>query len=332
MRPTLRDFRARTSSPTNMDDQGESRMAQQNPDESDDTEYEYSSSDDIEATTSTPYRPFPAVMQAYYQWNLAGLRTFFLCGPSGEDDRLFALKIHTGYSGRAPLGVRPGIYLYNGPSTKHPLMAACGDESPRARSSWGFNLNSIILMPARKTPGSFVEANMRAHTMPGRGVAFAFEIEVGLGWKFCREKFEWRKIAKKERDEETKEGGFYLVRLEAPKTTTGESSYSQGESASSSSTQAGVPAVGSGQEVVAVFSWTRTITNLKHPANLRLTGSALAGTMGDRFTLMVIMTVLKLWLNTVNGKATWPVVAAAEKIRGAGDKLMGVGKGKGKEK
>ncbi|KAH9897438.1 hypothetical protein F4778DRAFT_234874 [Xylariomycetidae sp. FL2044] len=271
----------------------------------------------VDVTTSTPYRPFPPTMRAYYQWNLSGLRTFHVCGDS-ETERLFAVKIHSGLSRRLPLGTRPGLHLYNGPETETQLLAAAGDESQRASTPYGFNTNSIIVLPSLKRMG-LVEERMCAHTTAGQGIAFRFDIEVGLDLKLRRETFEWRKITKKEQDDETKSGGFRLVWLssdpeQTASTSAGSSSSSRPVVPSPSSTDS--LAKGGGQEVVAIFSWTRTLTNLKHPFDFRFVGSGLAGKMGDRWALMAVITALRLWYLHMNLKTNWGTVAAAEKVTG----------------
>ncbi len=63
-------------------------------------------------------------MKVYYQWNLAGLNTFHVCG-ANQQDRLFAVKVHTGLSMGGPLRSAQGVYLYNGPTTNDPAPR-CG--------------------------------------------------------------------------------------------------------------------------------------------------------------------------------------------------------------
>lgn len=69
--------------------------------------------------TSSPYRKFPPVMNAYYEWQ--SIKTFNLCGATMED-RLCVVEMHTGYSGSSPLGLKPGLLLHNGMSTKDPIL------------------------------------------------------------------------------------------------------------------------------------------------------------------------------------------------------------------
>lgn len=71
-------------------------------------------------STTSPYRPFPLVTGAYYQWKMSA--TFHL-GESA-DQRLFAVSTHTGWGRKS----RPGIILHNGLTDKDPMLAAAGEQ------------------------------------------------------------------------------------------------------------------------------------------------------------------------------------------------------------
>ena len=126
------------------------------------------------AATSSPYHPFPAVMNAYAQWGQ--LKSFNICGES-ERDRLYAFEVHTGYSGKKPLGTRPGMLLHNGTSSKDPILATAGDESQLGARVYAFNLESIILMPPLRlvvhADDHLITERMGARTS-GDHVAFSF--------------------------------------------------------------------------------------------------------------------------------------------------------------
>ncbi|KAI0836029.1 hypothetical protein F5Y06DRAFT_299130 [Hypoxylon sp. FL0890] len=246
-------------------------------------------------TTATPYRPFPSIMKAFYQWNLSGFKVFYLCGPGGEQDRLFAVEQHTGFSFSGPLGVRPGMIL----------------ETLAGVRPYAFNPRSIILLPP-PTPDSksMVREEMRARSS-GHEVAFQFSLEVGQGEKTRRETFEWKKIKKAEKDEEAKQGGFKLLRVQS--STISESS---SQARSSSSSLLSVATADSGSEVLALFAWTKTLSNLKHPFTLELKIDGLTSGLGETWTLAVVVTALRLWMLHAYGKTNWPIVAASDKIRG----------------
>lgn len=260
--------------------------------------------------SSLAYRPFPPVMKLYYQWSLAGLTTFHVCG-ADQQDRLFAVKMHTGYSMKEPLGPKQGLHLYNGPTTNDPLLAAAGDDS--VLSTFSLNNNSRIFLPARRRRGLSQEM-MRAYITADRHVAFSFSLEVGSGKKRRREVFEWRNIEKSERDESTEHGGFRLFRLppdpeqNAPG---GGGSSSQGASTSS----AAAAAAASTDDVVAVMAWRRFLASPKHPFDLKLVGAGLGGgILGDRWTLMTLITALRLWELHQRGKTQKAPVAVAERV------------------
>ncbi|KAI1402529.1 hypothetical protein F4819DRAFT_454251 [Hypoxylon fuscum] len=259
-------------------------------------------------TTATPYRPFPPVMKAFYQWNLSGLKVFYLCGPSGEHERLFAVEQHLGLSFSGPLAVRPGVILYNGTSTKDRILAAASDESLAGSRPYTFNPNTIVLLPPR-APGSkfMVRETMRARAI-GHKVTFQFSLDVGLEEKTRRETFEWRKITKAEKDEEAEQGGFKLLRVpSAP--SSGGSNRAMASSASS------VTTVDNESEVLALFAWTKTFSNLKHPFTLELKGNGLSGALGEPWTLAVVVTAMRLWMLHQYLKTNMPIVAASDKIR-----------------
>ncbi|KAI1421669.1 hypothetical protein F5Y12DRAFT_766366 [Xylaria sp. FL1777] len=271
---------------------------------------EYSSV--FDTSTTLAYCPFPPVMKVYYQWNLAGLNTFHVCGEN-QQDRLFAVRVHTGYSMSEPLGERQGLYLYDGPTTKDPLLAAVGDDSVLFRSL-PVNNNSCIYLPARKTRG-LTEEMMRAYITTDKHAAFRFSVEVGSGLKMHRQAFEWRNITKSEVDDSAEHGGFKLFfSSENPEQNVpnGESSR-QGAHTSS--------AAASDDEVLAILEWRRFLTSPKHPFDLKLAGSGLSGKLSERWTLMVLVTALRLWELHARGKSQKGSVAIAEKL-GPKEKLV----------
>ncbi|KAI0414755.1 hypothetical protein F5X98DRAFT_239377 [Xylaria grammica] len=252
---------------------------------------------------SFAYCPLPPVMKIYYQWNPAGLYSFHVCG-TDQRDRLFAVKIHTGYSMSAPLYTNQGIYLYNGPTTKDPLLAAAGDDSGLFRSL-PVNNNSQILIPSRKSNG-FTTEMMRAYITQDKHAAFRFSIEVKACKTMRRQLFEWRSINRSERgDNGAEHGGFRLFLLSSEldqDMPSGESS-SQGASTSS--------AAAPKDDVVAILEWRFFWTSPKHPFDLKLVSRGLSGGFGERWAIMVLITALRLWELHARGKSQKGSVAVA---------------------
>ncbi|KAI1769299.1 hypothetical protein GGR53DRAFT_153475 [Hypoxylon sp. FL1150] len=247
---------------------------------------------------TTPYRPFPPVMHARYQWKIT--QTFHLCSES-PDERLYAVAAHSGLGG----GGLPRVVLHNGPSDKCPILAAACEGRPAGRVD-AFALSSILQLPpltpaAAGSSEELVGEVMRARTVGESGVGYAFSIEVNHDGKLVREEFEWRK-SKKGCDEELgKEGGFKLLRLS--------SRQNQGSSKASSSRGT---AADDGCEVVALFKWNKTLTNMMHPFELRFAGAALSGSLGDRWAAMAVITGLRLWWLHAGGRANRKTAAVGE--------------------
>ncbi|KAI1277324.1 hypothetical protein F5Y07DRAFT_110186 [Xylaria sp. FL0933] len=253
--------------------------------------------------TSLVHCPLPPVMKIYYQWNLQGLYTFHVCG-ADQRDRLFAVKMHTGYSMSAPLHLNRGIHLYNGPTTKTPLLAAAGDDFPLF-PSLPLNNNSQIWIPARKSNG-FTTETMRAYITQDKHAAFRFVTEIKSCKKLCRQRFEWRNIKRSERsDGGAEHGGFRLFLLSELDQNTPRSG-AGGQVASTSSTAA------SRGEVVATLEWRSFWTSPKHPFDLKLVGRGLS--FGDRWIITVLITALRLWELHARGKSQRGSVAVAELI------------------
>ncbi|KAH6838492.1 hypothetical protein B0I37DRAFT_439562 [Chaetomium sp. MPI-CAGE-AT-0009] len=233
------------------------------------------------STPNTPSHgpPFPAIMNAYGQWGK--IRGFNLCGAT-EKDRLCHVEMHTGYSGNPPLGTRPGVVLHHGKDSKAPVLAAAGYDSYRAASSYAFNNKSVILMPPLLSGGESGEGGL---------------------WKCrCRlcERFAWWKVGKGT-DDAAKEGGFKLVAL--PPSQAADSS-GQGDTSSVMPTDA------HGGEVLAFLMWRRLFPKFKHAFTLELRGGGQSGELGERWSLMVVITALRIWALRLNGKTKRGVIAA----------------------
>ncbi|KAH6635953.1 hypothetical protein F5144DRAFT_628057 [Chaetomium tenue] len=219
-----------------------------------------------------PIPSFPPTLNAYGQWGK--IRSFNPCGAT-EDHRLCHVEVHTGYSGKPPLGTRPGVVLYNGKDSKAPVLAAACYDSEE--------------MPALVRGGRVV-------------FVFEVEVEVGGGEGVRRERFGWWKVGKGT-EEEAKEGGFRLVAL-----STG------GDVGADSAGQGGsscyVPEGADGGEVLAFLTWRRLFPKFKHAFTLELLGRGRSGELGERWNLMVVITALRIWALRLNGRTKTGVIAA----------------------
>ncbi|KAK3295354.1 uncharacterized protein B0H64DRAFT_474332 [Chaetomium fimeti] len=276
-----------------------------------------SSQDDLPTTKTKPPAAatrhglphFPATMNAYGQWGK--IRSFNLCG-AAEKDRLCHVEVHTGYSGKPPLGTRPGVVLYDGRDGKAPVLAAAGYESYRAASSYGFDGRSVVMMPALAVAGGgggggggvedggLVVEQMPAMVCGGR-VVFVFEVEVGAGKMVRRERFGWWKVGKGT-DDTAKDGGFKLVALPASH---------EGGLSGQGSTASDMPGDADSGEVLAFLTWRRLFPKFKHAFTLELLGQGQSGELGERWSLMVVITALRIWALRLNGKTRTGVIAAA---------------------
>ncbi|KAI4858990.1 hypothetical protein F4820DRAFT_441099 [Hypoxylon rubiginosum] len=246
---------------------------------------------------STPYRPFPPVMHARYQWKLTG--TFHLCSED-PDERLYAVAAHSGLKGDFPR-----VVLHNGPSDRDPLLAAACEER-RVGLVDRYSPNSTIQLPPlapAADPTEFVKEVMQARTVGESGMGYAFSIEVDHGGKLVREDFEWRK-SKKGSNEEFKDGGFKLLRLS--------SRQHQESSHNSTASSSRDVATEDGYDVVALFKWNKTLTNMMHPFELRFVGAALSGSLGERWAVTAVITGLRLWWLHAGGRANRKTAAVGE--------------------
>ncbi|KAJ5528847.1 hypothetical protein N7527_002240 [Penicillium freii] len=127
-------------------------------------------------TTSSRYGSLPSTMSVHGQWTK--WKSMNLCGGSNAKDRLCLIEMQTGYSGKAPLGMRTGFFLRNGMSTKDPLLAAAGDES---RGLHAFNPDGIVFLPPLdpepKSDRMDTEL-LRAEPGTNNDIAFHFSIEI----------------------------------------------------------------------------------------------------------------------------------------------------------
>ncbi|KXX75766.1 hypothetical protein MMYC01_207812 [Madurella mycetomatis] len=257
----------------------------------------------------TPYHPFPMVMNLYSNYpslsNLSrifdSLKTLKLCG-ANEKEFLYIVEVTSGsFSSNAhPLGTRPGLCLHNGASIKDPILAAAGDTSQHAITT--LNRESVILLPSTRFDNGkdgMVEEDLIA--IAGKGtasegddrVAFQFEVEIGTEKEEKqRERFQWQKGYN---FNDGKAKGFRLVRLSrvggATNTGLGPSSAAKGDEG------------GHDEAVVAELVFAK-VTSLKHAFTLEFKGVGRSGELGERWTLMVVVTALRLFALRASGRTT----------------------------
>jgi hypothetical protein len=236
------------------------------------------------------YGNFSGVLKAF--------TTQKLCGAT-EDDFLYLVELHFGYTTRGPLHFGQGFYLRNGDTTKDPILAAAGDELPIPSLVRLFDPRTSIKLPpldTEKNPRDMITEILRASNGKEHGVTFRFAIEVGIK-KRHREEFEWRKTkGSKEVGGHETQNRYTLYRLA-----------SNPPLASSSA-----PAPDD-REIVAELAF-RNVMNVKHIFTLELQGAGLTGELGDRWTLMVVMTSLALHWVRQHGKSNKATVGVAQMI------------------
>ncbi|KAL2191510.1 hypothetical protein L209DRAFT_761188 [Thermothelomyces heterothallicus CBS 203.75] len=242
------------------------------------------------------YRPFPPVLNLYGNPSgvLDALNTFKLCG-AAKNDLLYLVDVHHGFTPRGPLHFRPGLYLRNGTGTDAPILAAAGDEAREPLLIATFSVKSYIMLPPldlEANPRDLVTEIMYATKTSDGAVSFRFTIEVGPKMK-CREQFEWRKVGTGDAH-----SAFILVRPDP-------------QSASPSPT----PSAQEETEILAKLLF-RNVMSLNHLFTLELKRAGGSGEMGDRWTLMVVVTALRLYWLRAYGKTNKLVVGIGQKLRG----------------
>ncbi|KAL5353618.1 hypothetical protein ACLOAV_001655 [Pseudogymnoascus australis] len=241
---------------------------------------------------SSRYGSLPSTMNVYSQWSK--WTSLNLCGANAKE-RLCLIEMQNGYSDKPPLGMRTGFLLRDGMSIEDPLLAAAGDES---RSQHGFNPDGIIFLPPLdpnpKSDRMDTEF-MRAEPGTNNDIAFHFSIEVGKEER--REEFAWRKV--KKGDDQAEKNGYKLVRLSSSQQTSQPSSSSSVPKSSSFSPLL----AGKDGETIAILGWTMSWSDITTALKLELVDSQ-SGALGGRWTLMVIVTAIRLYVLHVNGKTS----------------------------
>ncbi|OIW32484.1 hypothetical protein CONLIGDRAFT_699249 [Coniochaeta ligniaria NRRL 30616] len=245
----------------------------------------------------TGYRQFPPVMNLYanYAGVFKAMKTYKLCGATAEDV-LYLVEVHFGYTPRGPLNFGRGLYLRNGTRFRDHILAAAGEVSRFPLLITLFNPKTAVLLPPldmEKNPTDKVTEILHASTCAEHATAFKFTIEVGVK-KIEREAFEWRKLTT------TGKGSRYkLHRLVTDEPNP--------------ATSSGSGSLDDATEVLAELSF-ENVLSFNHLFGLELKGAGLTGEMGDRWTLMVVMTALAIHWQRYYGKTNKTIVSAAQKF------------------
>lgn len=259
------------------------------------------------------YRPFPPVMNLYanYSFLLSALKSLKLCGAT-EDDFLYLVEYHLGYTPRGPLNFGRGYYLRNGTSFRDPVLAATGEDFPIPFFISLFDTDTVVKLPPldrTKNPRDMVDEVLRAGSSKEHGVTFGFTVEVGVK-ELCKEHFEWRKAstvpaaaaAGGQRDSQGGVSGhtvktwYTLHRLGPSISSAGKITDGNGEA-----------------EIVAVLAFNHVLS-FTHLFTLELKGAGRTGELGERWALMVVTTALGIHFLRQCGKTGKVTVGAAQTV------------------
>ncbi|KAK4246839.1 hypothetical protein C7999DRAFT_15043 [Corynascus novoguineensis] len=247
------------------------------------------------------YRQFPPLMNLYVNYSgiLSAVKSYKLCG-AVESDFRYLVEYHLGYTPRGPLNFGRGFYLRNGKNFRDPILAATGEQFPLPLLVSLFDPETVVKLPPLdmdKNPRDMVDEVLRAATSKEYGVIFRFTTEVGVK-RMQRESFEWWK--ERAAGGGTQEEGGHKVKTR----------YTLHRLASSTTED-----IDGDCDLVAVLSFNHVLS-VTHVFTLEMKGTGLTGELGDRWTLMVVMTALSLHLLRQLGKTGKATVGAAQKIYG----------------
>ncbi|KAK6825101.1 hypothetical protein PG989_013156 [Apiospora arundinis] len=269
------------------------------------------------APATTAYRQFPAAFNLYHQKSKSGRSLVYTLGEH-DSEPLYTLTIHSGVSGN------PSLVLHNGPDPAAPALATA-DKEP-GEETFANKITgkaSIITLPALPNFGRpTTEEPLETHvTISGAGYAFSLEVQRGVlgaitgnddstndndkkdadkaSEQWTRERFEWRHS----RGSEVKaldrlNSGWKLVRIHSEADGVGGTRRARDQGASSD-----------GKELVAVFAEVSGWSTSK-VVKFKFLGSGATGEMGTRWSVMAVMTALRIW-DTQNGLSESAAATAA---------------------
>ncbi|KAK7977645.1 hypothetical protein PG996_003699 [Apiospora saccharicola] len=265
-------------------------------------------------TTTAPYHPFPAAFNLYHQKSKSGRSLVYDLGER-DSEPLYTLTIHSGISGN------PSLVLHNGPDPGAPALASADKEPGQEPKSFSHKFTgkaSLITLPALPNFGRpTTEEPLENHvTLSGAGYAFSLEVQRGAlnaitgaddgiaaaaaadgrteqdkreddeaANQWTRERFEWRKSRGNEVKQLDKiNSGWKLVRIHSEADGVGGTRRARDAGASSD-----------GKEVVAVFAEVSGWSTSSEVVKFRFLGSGATGEMGPRWSLMAVVTALRVW-------------------------------------
>lgn len=235
----------------------------------------------VSECADTPYRPLPRSLKISWQWNK--LRTFFL--GTEASSKMFAVTEHSGLFGRT--SGAPCLLLHNGPTGKDPILAAAGETLRDGLSDPGV-LESIINVSA--APGTDNDTRVATEIVQAlyddieRCVVFRWAIEskpeeAGQDGIFTREEFEWTMTPVQAATDAKYCHEFKLYRVGDMK----------------------VP-----NEYLAMASWKEAAWKT---CKIDFSDNGIHKNFGDRWSLMVVMSALRMWQLGRSGQASLEYVS-----------------------
>ncbi|KAM0340242.1 hypothetical protein ACHAPU_010586 [Fusarium lateritium] len=235
----------------------------------------------VSECVDTPYRQIPRSLKISWQWNK--LRTFFL--GSDATSKMFAVSEHSGLFGRNTGS--PCLLLHNGPSTKDEILAAAGETLRDGLSDPGV-VESIVNVSA--APGADNDTRVATEIVQAvyddveQCVVFRWAIETKQGetlqdCNFTREEFEWSMTPVRAAADPKYCHEFKLYRvgdIKAP------------------------------NEYLAMASWKEAAWKT---CKIDFSDKGVQQNYGNRWSLMVIMSALRMWQLGRTGQASLEYVS-----------------------
>ncbi|KAH6894684.1 hypothetical protein B0T10DRAFT_480949 [Thelonectria olida] len=231
-----------------------------------------------EISAQTAERPFPTTLKVAIEKSMTKI-VCLLSEPDSEP--LYAVSLPQGFWG-------PMIF-HDGPTDKHPVLAAVRDESKMA-NKFG------VTLPA--SPKEAVES--RQELVKWQTVSkkerYWFGLEVGHGAQRRLNRFEWRHSHGAEvRSLGGSKWGWKLVRLGADSGAEGLNTVE--------ATEGNEALASDGGEIVAVWADATGLT-LTRVGEFHLVGSGATGELGQSFSLMAVASCLCIWLTMMRVNTT----------------------------
>ncbi|KAJ4270140.1 hypothetical protein NW762_001813 [Fusarium torreyae] len=229
----------------------------------------------VSECVNSPYRPLPRQLKISWQWNK--LRTFFLGNETNS--KMFAVSEHSGLSNRTSNS--PCLLMHNGPSGKDPILAAAGETLRDGLSDPGVVESIVNVSAAPKA-----EEDVRVATEIVQALFEEREQAVVFRWgietmkeengqdSFVREEFEWCMTPPQAAADPKYCHEFKLYRsgdIRAP------------------------------LEYLAMASWKEAAWKT---CRIEFSDKGIQQNLGERWSLMVLMTALRMWQLGRSGQAS----------------------------